>query len=102
MGDFGRLRSPGRPSSECYREVLPNAHDGTSRNARTRINATAIPRFSLHARDGVWHVLFRLNGKQVKRRVGAVHERGRPRDGALNRDAARERANEIVTELVAA
>jgi integrase len=47
-------------------------------------------------------VLFRLNGKQVKRRVGAVHERGRPRDGALNRDAARERANEIVTELVAA
>ena len=63
---------------------------------------TTTPRFSLHARDGVWHVLFRLNGKQVKRRVGLAHARGRPRVGALNRDEARERAKEIVAQLSAA
>jgi hypothetical protein len=62
---------------------------------------TTMPRYSIHARDGAWHVLFRVDGRQVKRRVGPVHEPGRPKEGALNRSAAEHRAREIVAEHLA-
>jgi integrase len=64
--------------------------------------ATTLPRYSVHERDGVWHVLFRRDGKQVKRRIGPAHTRGRPQQGALNRSAAEHRARELVAELAAA
>jgi len=62
----------------------------------------ALPRYSVHEHRGSWHVLFRLNGRQLKRRIGATHVRGRPKVGTLNRSAAEARGREIVAELATA
>src|SRR5208283_6052753 len=57
---------------------------------------TATPRYSVHQASGSWHVLFRVDGKQVKRRIGAC---GR---GGLSKAQAWAQADEIVAEHVAA
>jgi integrase len=63
---------------------------------------TDLPRYSINARDGAWHVLWRVNGRQLKRKIGPVHERGRPAPGALNRSEADRAAREVVAADVPA
>lgn len=52
----------------------------------------------------VWDVSFRLNGRQLKRRIGPawIRRRGPAPEGAFTEGAAHDRAREIVAELVAA
>jgi integrase len=68
----------------------------------------SLPTYSLQLRGGRFYdVYFRLNGRQVKRRVGPAWvkagkpRRGRPQDGYLDVAAAHDRARRIVAEHVA-
>jgi integrase len=64
-------------------------------------NAT-IPTYSLQLRDGFYAVMFRVNGRQIKRRLGPAHTgRGRPPEGTLDQALAHDRAREVVAELTA-
>src|SRR3989442_14773637 len=67
----------------------------------------ALPTYSLHVynqRSGpVWDVSFRLDGRQVKRRIGPawVRRRSPAPEGSFTEGAAHDRAREIVAELAA-
>src|SRR5271169_817900 len=71
--------------------------------------APSLPTYSLQLRPqgtrAFYEVMFRIDGRQVKRRVGPAWvtpagkpRRGRPRDGCLDVAGAHDRAREIVAE----
>src|SRR5438128_108355 len=72
------------------------------------MTAMKLPTYSLQLRGARFYdVYFRVNGRQVKRRVGRAWvkdgkpRRGRPQEGFLDVAAAHDRAREIVAEHVA-